>query len=473
MKDTIYLKVCKYVRDTGIDEMLKDANAVAVGFSGGADSVFLLAFLDKYLKGQKLYACHLNHMIRGIEANRDNDFARDFCRARSIPFIEEKVDILAIAEKEKIGTEECARNIRYEFFCKCRNNIAAELHSEVAKVLFMTAHNADDNLETVIFNLARGSGTRGIGGISPIRDFYMRPLLCLASDEIRAYCKQNGLDYVTDSTNESDDYTRNLIRHNVSPILKQINPKAPQAVLVASHFAREDDRTLEKQAYSFVAENGYEPLAGKLCMLGAPIIARVLKIMYSEKSRTDISRANFKTATELICLCQNGSVTFPGGLNLIIGDRVYFSDEKPLKKKSEKYSFELKKSVFERTSDGFLIGFTDINDEIPSSEGNIYKPLIITSLNNDKIKGTLYARNRRDGDSYYIRGHHRKVKKLMSEKKIPAEVRESMPLVCDDDGIVWIPGFEPRDGVKDGEKSEMYLVYGRENGKSGGENNGH
>ncbi len=475
MKDRIYLKVCEYARKTGIADLLENAEAVAVGFSGGADSAFLLAFLNKYLKGVKLYACHLNHMIRGDEATRDNEFARDFCAERNIPFIEEKIDVLSIAEKEKLGTEECARNIRYEFFDRCRNKIANEISSNVEKVFAATAHNADDNLETVVFNLVRGSGTRGVGGISPVRGQYLRPLLCLDSEEIREYCKLNGISYVTDSTNESDDYTRNLIRHSVTPVLKKINPRAAENVLAASDFAREDDGALDALAKDFVFQNGFAPKREKLAGLCRPVLARVLKIMYGRESTADVSRASFASASKLILSLSDGKVAFPDGVTLFAGETVYFSRVAPqCAEKAKEYSCRLDGGIRECLDGKYIIGITDNIGLLRSSVGNIYNSLITVSVNNDKIKGTLYARNRREGDVYLLRAHHRKVKKILCDMKIPVNLRDEIPFICDDDGILWIPGFEPRDGIGVKGTGNVFFVFGCKNEKDfqSGEKNG-
>lgn len=474
MKDRIYLKVCEYARKTGIADKIGNAEAVAVGFSGGADSAFLLAFLNKYLKGVKLYACHLNHMIRGDEATRDNEFAKEFCAERNITFIEEKIDVLSIAEKEKLGTEECARNIRYAFFDRCRNKIANEISVNVEKVFTVTAHNADDNLETVVFNLVRGSGTRGIGGISPVRGQYLRPLLCLDSEEIREYCKSNGILYVTDSTNESDDYTRNLIRHSVTPILKKINPRAAENVLSASNFAREDDGALNELAKKFIYENGFAPKREKLASLCRPVLARVLKAMYEKESTADVSRASFASASELIASASNGKVAFPNGVTLFVGEKVYYSRVSPESTvKAKEYSLRLDGGICECLDGKYIIGISDNIGLLRSTVGNFYNSLITVPVNNDKIKGTLYARNRREGDVYLLRGHHRKVKKILCEKKIPVKLRDEIPFICGDDGILWIPSFEPRDGVGAKGTGDVFFVFGynSENGcRDGGKN---
>lgn len=465
MKDSLYLKMCEYIKESGISEVLEHASAVVVGFSGGADSVLLTLFLKKYLKETKLYACHLNHMIRGAEADRDNDFARGFCEANEIPFTEEKVNVSAIAKNEKNSVEECARNIRYDFFDRCRKKISEDLCTAKDTVIAATAHNADDNLETVIFNLTRGSGTRGLSGISPIRDgWVVRPILSLSSDEIRTYCKVHSIEYVVDSTNESNDYTRNLIRHSISPVLKAINPSVTSSVLGASFLAREDEGYLIDRAHDFLEKNGYEPERKVFIEAGYPIYARVIKLMFERISDADISRVNITDSAKLIFSQKNGSIDFPDKIKLCVGNKVRFVKEENAEINEmtvQPFSFELKNGITECPNGPFSVGLFDSYEKMEDETANIYNSLITISLNNDKIKGTLYVRNRINRDHYRINGHHRKVKKIMNEMKVPVEERDLIPLICDDDGIVWIPGLKPRDGICVDSTGNLILTVGR------------
>lgn len=452
MKDLTYLNVCEYVKSSGIAQLISSADAVAVGFSGGADSALLCVFLKKYLKDKKLFACHLNHMIREGEADRDNEFAKAFCLERGIDFIEEKADILSIAKKEKLGTEECARRVRYEFFDRCRKIIAENLGITEDKVLAATAHNADDNLETVLFNLTRGSGTRGIGGITPVRDNnYIRPLLCLSAAEIREYCAESGIPYVVDSSNETDEYTRNVIRHSVVPVLKSINPSVTDAVLGTSYLAREDDAFLFSLAEKFIENNGDEPKCRELVKSGYPVASRAVKLIFEKICDEDISKVNITDVIELVFSGRSGSIDLPGKITADVTDRLVFRKSEKKDKttcKPQPYGFALKNGLNDCANGAYTVGLFDSFEELSSAMGNIYNSLITVPLNNGKIKGNLFVRNRKEADVYLLRCHHRKVKKLMCEKKIPVGERDLLPIICDDDGIIWIPGFEPRDGAK-------------------------
>ena len=204
--------------------MVDYGGTVIVALSGGADSVCLLHNLvllkDKY--NFKVMACHLNHHLRGEESNSDMEFCKELCRQNNIELFVKEVDVDKLSNELKISHEECGRNCRYEFF----NFLAEKYNAKIA-----TAHNSDDNLETTIYNMTRGASLKGLSGIPKVRDYIIRPLINTSREKIEEYCKGYGLKYVTDSTNLTDEYTRNKIRHNVIPVLKEINPSVENTVL--------------------------------------------------------------------------------------------------------------------------------------------------------------------------------------------------------------------------------------------------
>ncbi|MBQ9109096.1 MAG: tRNA lysidine(34) synthetase TilS, partial [Oscillospiraceae bacterium] len=190
--------------------MLTQGDFVAVGVSGGADSVALLSLLC-CLRGEldlTLVACHINHNLRGAEAKRDEDFVRRLCDRLGVECRVLSADVAALAREEGRSVEETARQVRYRFF--------AETAGKRGKIA--TAHTAADNTETVLLNLARGSGLRGLCGIPPVRGNILRPLIGGTREQTEAWCCQNGLEWVEDSTNAADDYTRNRLRHHAVPV---------------------------------------------------------------------------------------------------------------------------------------------------------------------------------------------------------------------------------------------------------------
>ena len=190
--------------------MLDGVNDVTVALSGGADSMCLLHSLlvikDTY--SLNITAAHLNHMIRGKEALRDEEFVIEQCKKIGVQLFVERVDVPLFARENKISIELAARKVRYEFF------------ERVAKGAVATAHTASDNIETVILNMTRGASLKGLCGIPPKRDRFIRPLICCTRSDVEAYCAKNNIQFVTDSTNLTDEYTRNNIRHNIYNIIK-------------------------------------------------------------------------------------------------------------------------------------------------------------------------------------------------------------------------------------------------------------
>lgn len=258
--------------------MLEKGDSVAVALSGGADSVALLHSLktSENELGIRLSACHVNHNLRGEESDGDEAYVRELCRELEVPLKVFSVDVSGSVVKHQ-SVEERARELRYDAFAK----LSCELDSKVA-----TAHNACDNTETVLLNLLRGTGLKGLCGIPPVRDYLIRPLILCTRDEIEEYCRENGLKYVTDSTNASTAYTRNKIRLELIPKLLEINPSLYEGVGRMTLALGEDSRFLEDMARTAFAEaRAGEGVysAEKLNALPDPILHRVISLMLREK----------------------------------------------------------------------------------------------------------------------------------------------------------------------------------------------
>ena len=192
--------------------MLQKNDRVIVALSGGADSVTLLDILNSVKEKYNLtiFLAHINHGLRGDEADRDENFCRELSQKYNAEIFVKKANVKELAKQQKISEELCGRNVRYSFF----EELADKLNAKIA-----TAHTASDNAETLLFNIARGSSVAGVASIPPIRGRIIRPLIEVTRTRIEQYCSEHNLNYVTDSTNLTDDYTRNNIRHNVIPLL--------------------------------------------------------------------------------------------------------------------------------------------------------------------------------------------------------------------------------------------------------------
>ena len=211
-------------------EQLLDRDGLhLVALSGGADSVCLLLLLQEL--GYKVEAVHCNFHLRGAESDRDEAFVKELCRQQGVELHLTHFDTLTYAELHKVSVEMAARDLRYHYFGQLRHDIGA--------ATVCVAHHQDDNVETVLMNLMRGTGLRGLQGIQPKRDFVVRPLLCVNRQDIEQWLEEKGQSYVTDSTNRVADVVRNRLRLDIIPRLREVFPQAPANILTTAHFASE------------------------------------------------------------------------------------------------------------------------------------------------------------------------------------------------------------------------------------------
>ena len=406
--------------------MVDYGDTVIVALSGGADSVCLLHNLvllkDKY--NLKVMACHLNHHLRGEESNSDMEFCKELCRQNNIELFVKEVDVDKLSNELKVSHEECSRNCRYGFF----NSLAEKYNAKIA-----TAHNSDDNLETTIYNMTRGASLKGLSGIPKVRDYIIRPLINTSREKIEEYCKGYGLKYVTDSTNLTDEYTRNKIRHNVIPVLKEINPSVENTVLQMNSTLSEIAEYIEKsgQLLLKIAQSGEGYLTNKLKDANIVVLKEAIAILFRQNNFT-YSRKHIE---ETLTIIENG-----GKINL-------------------------KKNLSAINKQG-LFRIAKTNDtEFYSAKINIGKPIVyndkVISFENVKINGkfdkfasknyissdiitpSLRLRNRLAGDTIFLakRKVTKSLKKLMNELKVPEEKRDNLLVLADGNQVHWIEGI--------------------------------
>ncbi len=452
-----------------LHDVLSEADTVVAGFSGGADSTVLLWLLTKFYANADIRAIHINHMIRGEMAERDEAHCRAFCEKMGIPLEVRRIDVPALAAERRDGLEQAAREARYAAFDEYLADIGGD------RTYLCTAHNADDNLETVIFNLIRGSGARGMGGIAPCRGRILRPMLGLSGAQIREFAAQAGLDVVFDETNADVRYTRNLIRSEVIPLLRQIAPECAISAAAASALIRRDDAFIAALASQTVAGRTAVPLS-ELRLLDDVVLSRALLEMYSARrgERTDFGSVHISDCIRLIRENGRGEICLPGAFSMYVTDgevsfaRTCREHPKPSfehvilcpGEMSDPGAAECSQGqdpfsrILDFPDDGFCIAVEDPRGSgvAKSSENflpwkNIYKKSIHATIGFGKIKGTMVARNRRAGDTILFCGMSRKLKKLLCDKKIPD--RDHLPVICVDDGVLFVPGIGVRDGVYD------------------------
>ncbi len=452
--------------------------AILVAFSGGADSTALLHALVHGGYGE-IHAMHVHHGIRGEEADRDLQFCRDAASSLGVPFHEARVDAPGEAKKTGETLEEAARRLRYEALER-----TATAH---AIPLIATAHHADDNLETVLFHLLRGSGTKGMLGIPPRRDNIIRPLILCGRADIVGYCEENGLAFVTDSTNSDTGYTRNFIREQIVPLCKQINPDAAGAAGKMTSALRQDAALLDSLAAEYDGEDRIEVLRALHPALQSRVIAKRLRqltphVMPESK--------HIEAVRELILQGQNQDKrSLPGRFEAILrGGRLVFAhdggrDALETAKGDGTVTVGLPKEdeelIFPFLSGEWLVLVTLSGPKSPVAEKykkrfqNIYKLFIHHIINFDKINGNLILRSRHPGDTIRHSGMTKSVKRLlcagaggnfsryaptdapMTEEEQAAfsalltdiKARNALPILCDSDGILLLPGCCVRDGA--------------------------
>lgn len=438
MSNTLALRVNKTLCEYG---MLRRGTRVCVALSGGKDSVALLHLLRELSEehGISLLAVHVNHGIRGDEADRDEAFCRELCDSLGIPFESYRFDVPMLAKEQGTGIEECARNVRYGVF--------ETLISEKRADLVATAHHASDNAETVLFNLARGSSLKGAGGIPAVRGSIIRPLIDATPKEITSYLREKGLSFVTDSTNSDTDYTRNLIRAEIMPVLRRVNGEAEAHIREFSLGAREDSEYLALEAQKMKTDD-----ISVLRSLHRAILKRVLILLAGECPLESVH------INAMITLVEKGGQGSRVGLP---GNRYALVDRGRLVISTQREPADYKVSLDRGINDISFLGCKIIISEDAISEDSliIYKKSIHATVKNDKING-VYIRPRREGDSYRFMGHKRKVKKLLQSDKLTEAEKEALPILCDGEGILWVPGHGVRDGAWDEGGVHIYYCTG-------------
>ena len=409
--------------------MIEAGSQVIVGISGGGDSVCLLFLLSRYQKRRPfhLLGIHVNHGIRGQEALRDQEYAKKLCERLGVPFTVYTYSVPAIAQQEKRSLEEAGRMVRRRAF----EEKAASLGK---KTVIALAHHENDNAETVLHNLIRGTKAAGMGGIRPIQEIgegvtYIRPLLKVTREEIETYLRQQQIPWMTDSTNQELEYTRNRIRHRIIPEMEKINPKAVSHIAQAADTFQAIEEYLTGQAdmlyreYVEQRENGYwirKELFLEKELMQSYVIRMVLERAADKKQ--DLTAFHVESILSLGKGRTGASVSLPGGVlaSQVYGDlyvRVPNSGETPLK--------ELELEIFPWE-----------NQQIPEKTYTKW-------FDYDKIKSSLEIRHRKPGDFLTIAdtGGRKKLKDYFIDCKIPREEREKLTLLAEGSHILWVVGY--------------------------------
>ena len=404
-------------------DMLSGVKNVTVALSGGADSMALLYILNslKECYGYSLEAAHLNHMLRGAESDSDENLVRKTCKKIGVPLIVEHANIIVAAEQSGESVELTARNVRYDFL------------QRVSKGVTATAHTASDSMETVIFNATRGTGLKGLCGIPAVRDSIIRPLIFCTRSMVEQYCAENGIEYCIDSTNSDTKYSRNKIRHMVIPALREINSGADLCFSAMSDGLRDDENFLEgcaEKAYND-ALDGNALKVEVLNSLHKSISSRVIVKYYENVVGLSAQRFHIN---QIMDLCQKpyGTVGVQKNMKAKIREGLLTIYEPEQEDISKSFFFEPNNFAFSCLSYENFIKKLKINSL-----------LLQYAIDYDTICGNTIIRSKKVGDKLSIRQRNvtKSLKKLFNEAKIDVDMRNSVPVLADDIGVLWVEGF--------------------------------
>lgn len=417
---------------------------VAVGVSGGADSMALLNVLlelkDEF--GMNIIACHVNHGIRGETADRDEKFVAEACKRLGVDVRILRADVPGTAKKMHLGVEECGRRIRYDFF----NSVADD-------VIIATAHTLSDRSETLLLNIARGASVKGLCSIPAVRGNIVRPLIDCTRADIEKYCSDNSIEFVTDETNFEDIYSRNRIRLNVIPELKKLNPSLERAFMRLISNAEEENGFM----------NGFSrEILGKV-KLKDGYNARLLNDEHpAVRKRVIFEIINNETgiAPEAVHVEQVDKI-LQGGRTEIIGDTVVEVKNGVMKINPQKE--EIADWEFDFDSLSAKIPFGKIRGEIIHRNNLPLKQSVHNKvLDYDSIVGHSVLRNRRPGDKMKLAGSSctKTLKKLFNEKHV--ENRNCAAVLADEAGICWVQGLGCADRCKIKPETDKILIIGED-----------
>ena len=455
MADKIEQKVKDFINKY---EMVNSQDRIVIGVSGGADSVCLLFALKNLMKELKftLVVAHVNHGLRGEEAHREERFVKALSGRLDLPCYTTRVDAGDVARKEKLSIEEAGRVLRREYFQKVKEKTKS---NKIA-----LAHHINDNVETLVMNLARGSGLRGIAGMKPVNGDYIRPLLCLTRSEIVEELKEKGISFCVDETNEDNRFMRNRIRNIIIPDLEKLNPKAVLHMDETMNHLREVEEFMEERVMEGLSRVIERQDTGiiinhKITTLPVVIQKGIIKKVIEEisKQRQNLGGIHIKQIQELFSKQVGRSLDLPYGLvvsreyqgvRVEQKDKRLASGKKAISNRKKDRADAKDKAVLNVPGTTKIPAFNLIIEcrFIPEEEKNSYQPshsLYTKSMDYDIMKSGLSLRVRESGDRITIdkKGGRQKLKSYFINEKVPSGKRDHIPLLVDGEEVVWIIGY--------------------------------
>lgn len=461
-------RVSQYIKE---QQLIVKGDRVLAGVSGGADSVCLLYLLNEYKKelGFELYVVHVNHGLRGKEADEDEAYVRKICHELGLHFHAYRADVGELAQQWGVSTEEAGRKVRYDFFLEeCRYLLC----NKVA-----VAHHMNDTAETVLFHLIRGTGIRGLSGIPPKRPMVegievIRPLLCVKREEIEEYLKERKINYCVDTTNLTEDYSRNKLRNQVLPYMEQeLNEGAVEHIAkAASHLYEINDYIGHKidsiyPVYVIEKDDGIllsDKVQKEHPVMIKGLIRKILDHMLAQGLK-DIEAGHIERVRKLLRAEVGKRLNLPYGMIV----RKQYTDV--LFTCSEQNQNRIKQVPICLELNIHQPGEYDLDEIGKTLRVNVieYKKSMTIPKNAytkwfdyDKIKNTVFLRTRQTGDSICVRedGGSKKLKDYFIDRKIPREERDSYLLIADGKHIMWVISDRISEAYKVDAKTKKILV---------------
>ena len=421
----------------------KKKNVIILGVSGGADSICLLNLFLRAKKNfdLKIIVAHLNHSLRGFESDRDENFVTNLCtqvyQQEKIILEKKKIDVKKFAYEKKINLEEAGRVCRYKFFF--------DLIKKYNGHKIVTAHNKNDNVETILMKLIRGCGSDGFTGINPNQNKIIRPLIEISRCEIESYCQNNKLNFVMDSSNLNCDYTRNKIRNKIMPVLKEINSNFLNAITESSKIISQENNYLTEKAKCIVRNFVWDKKnlfldINKIKNLPDTLKNKTIYMILKKISEISVCQKKINSVLGLISKERNKKIFL--GKNIIAQkefDKIVFYNLNKKRNNESVFEYKIKPEeiIFIKQMEKYIL----ISNNNYLGTENIFASMIIfckKSFYCDNMQ-KIVVRNYKTGDKIFFKGFgHKKLKKIFSEKKILNNERFCIPLLAINNQIIWI-----------------------------------
>jgi tRNA(Ile)-lysidine synthase len=443
--------------------MLSGGEKVLVGLSGGPDSVCLLSVLHSVRKRftLEISAAYIDHGLRPRETGKEVEFCRSLCERLKVPFYTKAINVKSYAQDRKMNMQEAARQLRYGAF--------EEISRDIGAGKIALGHTADDQAETLLMRLFRGSGPTGLSGIPPVRKNVIRPLIETGRGEIEKFLEDEKTEYITDSSNLKKNYLRNRIRLSLIPMLREYNPDIIETLSKTAAIFRGEERYFEILAtkalmklISRKTDSRIELFLAPLEIMDKAVMRRVLRRVIDEtKGLRGISFIHIEDIIDLIKSGHSGDrIYLPKGIRVIREySTLILTSESPVTLGT--YSLTVPGDVILKEA-GILIKSSLTTAHELQTQG-LNKELRTASgvFDADKLKYPLTVRPRKDGDFFYPAGFGRrkKIQDFFVDEKIPRDERDRVPLVISENDIIWVVGYRGDDRFKVGEGTEKVVRF--------------